>query len=294
MIAIVFIILVGLEAWTRPRAAYPFLALLILTGVMVKDNLIQMTIFWQGVTWAGYLAFSPHSSKTGVPIGGEPQPSAGNRTLNWGILLQIGADLILIFMALLLSIQPGAPNLAQLYTSPSTLWPATAPRWLFFGLWAAIPILKTGAFASIQRQRLFAPSDNAYAWSFWLSSSLVSIYQIVHLGRVCFPTIQTLSGTASLVASVLILIYGLPKATCRWDSAWRRQPRPTLPPMDQIITTWDTKLSLGAINLGVSTLVLLGTACMEFETGCLRFGNNLSRLLLDAARAAKQLCRPKK
>ena len=73
-----------------------------LAGLSIKGNYMQMALFWQGLTWAGYLALDSHGpryqAESEDPLGAE-EIHLAHRALTW----QIIADLILLCTAVWLN-----------------------------------------------------------------------------------------------------------------------------------------------------------------------------------------------
>jgi len=286
MLLLVFLIAVAIQVWSWSWATYPFLALLMLAGLSIKGNYMQMALFWQGLTWAGYLALDSHGpryqAESEDPLGAE-EIHLAHRALTW----QIIADLILLCTAVWLTTLAKLTNVQGTNALTSIPLPiiSLAESKACFMLGATFPILKIGSFGLTHGKLLFPWTDgNTYARLFWVSGILVATYQVVALGHICVPALQSLEATIIVVGSALAAIYLLTRAGYTLPSLWRPTLRGLLPPVGGAIVRWDHRVSLRALDISMSTLQLLGNACIGFEDRWLHAGEDLLRAIQTIAR----------
>ena len=311
MLVPIFLILVAIQVWSWSPLAYPFLAFLIIVGAMVANNFLLMLMFWVGVTLAGYMIFLPYWQKTQAdsPLANRydsPHFTEGkiHRQLSWidtpfhrALFWQIATDVILLILLLLINIRPVSTIGLDTNTFPDEAWLSVAPsrRGIIFGLGASVPFLKAVAWAFMPRNGLsFTPlgSDQAYISSFVVSAGLVALLQTVRLEQACLPYTQSSMRTVIIIATTMILAlllyYWVRNAQDR-HMIWH--PLAILPRIGKTVSDWDKKISLGAVDLSLSSLDTLGAACIEFETHLIQLRQGLMKCLLAAQAAPKRLYR---
>lgn len=310
MLVPIFLIAVALQVWSWSPAAYPFLVFLMITGVMVANNLVFMLLFWQGVTWAGYLiliasrrkawtaALSPlqHDMNAFQEDDSRGQPTGMKAAFHHALLWQLIGDVLLLSLLFVVNPHLTAPIAADTYTAsiascltPSTGWLGT----MFFILGATTLLLKITAWTLIQKESLsltFLHTDQMYVNSFWVSITLVALYQTIRLAHVCLPSTHNLAGTIGITVSFMVLAYLLHSWIDYYGHKHLWLPQ-ILPLLGHGTSGWDIRLSLGALDFAVSSLSTLGAACIEFETHLVQLSQGLMRVLLIAQSVPRRIYR---
>jgi hypothetical protein len=311
MLVPIFLILVAMQAWSWSPGAYPFLAFLIVAGVMVTNNFLLMLVYWLGVTWAGYLIFLPYWQKT-PPTDGYPhrdchpsftESEAPKRPAEIESLFQriliwhITTDVILLMLLLLINIRPTPSVDLDIHTFPDAAWLSASPnrRGVIFVLGASVPLLKALTWALIPKKgSSFMPlePDQTYVCSFVVSTGLVAAYQVVRLGYACLPFALSPMGTVGMITSIITvayLLYRWLRSTQTKHIGWH--PLTVLPLMGKTVFHWDRIISLVVVELSVTSLDTMGTALIEFEFHLIQLGQSLMRCLLAVQEASKRLYR---
>jgi len=306
MLVPIFLILVCLQAWHWSWTAYPFLVCLVITGVMVTDNLLHTLLFWLGVTWAGCLIpishcqkgqvkdscyaeghdFSSHNGATGQPA---PKKMTPYRVLLW----QLTADVLLLILLLLMNTQPTLAPLDIHGSSNISDLASLGLRSMIFALGAAALLMQTLAWSHLPWDRFltgFSKAGQIYIHLLWVSITLVAAYQAAHLGYVCLPLTQGSIGTVGIVLLFLLLA-----SAVRWRfrlfpqeyTGW--QPQRLLLYLGRTFLDGETKIGLEALDFAMSALGTVGVACIDFETRLLLLGQATMGVVLAAGAAPTRL-----